>query len=461
MFDPFGDFASRGYLRNHAAQADLEKIKQVEHAAFRGNVARAMAALESRDRLEYQDLKEVHSILFSEIYPWAGEDRRTNAPDLEITKGGIEGLFSHPFDIELAANHALERGQNIAAMRERPGEIMGYLAHAHPFLDGNGRAIMTVHAELCRRAGIHIDWSQTEKAAYLSALTKELQEPGKGHLDSYIAPFVRQGVLERDAAARGLQGLSGLGPTIRSTQPAGILIPAREIDAHVTRSDIDAAAASNRCYGRVREGLERAAEKVYTDPSKILDAAERAAFSGRIGTNTLADDLAANPQNFGEFRGKDGRFSSREERQEHRNAVAMQYALKSQVREFVAIVHSIRQQLSHDKHELARRSLQAVPKLSEGLSEAIRLGKTLNEQQSSELKSAVMAFEQRFGEDAGHLRTLVKFKPGLAEKHGVDQSTLQEARNTLRKLDKGLAHMREQQRAQVNDRTQGRSGPIR
>ncbi len=106
MFDPFGDFASRGYLRNHAAQKDPDKVKQLEHAAFRGNVERAMTILEGRDHLDYKDLKEVHSILFSDLYPWAGQDRRENAPNIDITKAGIEGMFSHPLDIELAANHA-------------------------------------------------------------------------------------------------------------------------------------------------------------------------------------------------------------------------------------------------------------------------------------------------------------------------------------------------------------------
>lgn len=461
MFDPFGDFASRGYLRNHAAQSDLEKVKQLEHSAFRGNVARAMDALASRDHLEYADLQQVHSILFSEIYPWAGEDRRVNAPDLEITKAGINGMFSHPFDIELAANHALDRGQNAAVMRDRPGEIMGYLAHAHPFLDGNGRAIMTVHAELCRRAGIHIDWSQTEKSAYLSALTNELQSPGKGHLDSYLSPFVRDGALDRSANVMRLQTIAGLGPETMTTPASNILIPAREIDATVTRAEINAAAANNRCYERVKTSLHNVAQQVFADSAKILAATEQAAFTGRIGTNSVAEALATDPSQFGEFRGKDGRFSGRKERQEHRNAVAMQYALKSQLREYVALIHSIREQISHDKHDLARRGLQAVPLPSESLSEAIRLGKPLTDQQASELKAAVKAFDQRFGDDAGHLRTLVKLKPGLAEKHGVDQSTLQEARNTVRKLDKGVAQLREQERAQLNQKAPDRNGPIR
>lgn len=460
MFDPFGDFASRGYLRNHAGQKDLGKIKQLEHAAFRGSVLKAVVALEGREHLAYDDLKAVHAILFADVYPWAGQDRRENAPDLDITKAGIKGLFSDPMDIELAASHALERGQKVAVMRQRPGEIMGYLAHAHPFLDGNGRAIMVLHSELCRRAGLHVDWSQTEKTAYLDALTKELQQPGRGHLDTYLQPFVRAERLERGADAHSLQALAGLGPNIMNA-PQSPLIPSREIDTHVTRDEIHAAARDNRYFEQTRSALQLTAERVFADPAKILDAAERAAFEGRIGDSSLADSLTSNPAQFGEFRGRDGRFSSREERQEHRNAVAQQYALKSQIRELVALVHSIRQQLSQDKHELARRSLHAVPQPSEALSEAIRSGKPLSEKQSAELMSVVKAFEQRFGDDVGNLRSHAKFKSGLAEKHGIGLSTLQDARNTLRALDKGIAQMREEQRARVSDRGQDRGGPVR
>ena len=88
---------------------------------------------------------------------------------------------------------------------------MGYLAYGHPFLDGNGRTIMVVHAELAERAGISIDWSATSKVAYLNALTQEIERPGAGHLDAYLKPFLRQPVgVERLAEhvvnTRGLDG---------------------------------------------------------------------------------------------------------------------------------------------------------------------------------------------------------------------------------------------------------------
>jgi hypothetical protein len=47
-------------------------------------------------------------------------------------------------------------------MKARSGEIMGYLAYGHPFLDGNGRTIMTAHSALAQRAGFSIDWTATK-----------------------------------------------------------------------------------------------------------------------------------------------------------------------------------------------------------------------------------------------------------------------------------------------------------
>ncbi len=88
---------------------------------------------------------------------------------------------------------------------------MGALAHAHPFLDGNGRTIMVVHHELAARAGIAIAWEPTNKVDYLQALTEELQEPEARRLDAYLKPFIREAV-ERQSAYRTLLTISGFGP---------------------------------------------------------------------------------------------------------------------------------------------------------------------------------------------------------------------------------------------------------
>jgi cell filamentation protein len=208
-FGPFGDFETQGYLRNLTKEKDSEIVRRLEHASFMTGIDAALQRLAKVKFLSYADALETHRILFDAVYPWAGQDRRTTAPDLAISKGAV--LFAHPEHIQRATEYALTHGQDEKFMREKPGEIMGYLAYAHPFLDGNGRAIMVVHAVLAQRAGFSIDWAATGKSDYLAALTKELDDPGKGHLDVYLKPFICTAVgddqlAEEIALAPGLDG---------------------------------------------------------------------------------------------------------------------------------------------------------------------------------------------------------------------------------------------------------------
>jgi cell filamentation protein len=84
----------------------------------------------------------------------------------------------------------LSRAQEKKQMATRPGFIMGLFAYGHPFLDGNGRTMLLVHAELCFRAGISVDWTRSRKAPYLQALTLEIESPNAGHLDAYLFPLL-------------------------------------------------------------------------------------------------------------------------------------------------------------------------------------------------------------------------------------------------------------------------------
>ncbi|MCX6611609.1 MAG: Fic family protein, partial [Acidobacteria bacterium] len=151
----------------------------------------------------------IHKILFGDIYPWAGEDRMQTAPEIAVTKGPV--LFAHPRDARAAVEFGLNLGSDRTTMTTRTGEVMGYLAFGHPFLDGNGRTIMVLHSELAERAGFSVDWKSTSKAAYLDALTKEIAQPNACHLDLYLKPFLRSGVgieklAEHVVNTRGLDG---------------------------------------------------------------------------------------------------------------------------------------------------------------------------------------------------------------------------------------------------------------
>jgi cell filamentation protein len=208
-FDPFGDFATEGYLRNFEKEKDLAIVKRAEHASFTTGLDEAFASLSKAKTLSYDDILKTHGILFGAIYPWAGQDRTQTAPKLTIKKGPV--IFANAPEIRAAVEFALRKGQDKDYVKAKPGEIMGYLAYGHPFLDGNGRTIMTVHSVLAQRAGFSIDWSATTKDTYLEALTREIEHPPEGHLDAYLTPLMRDPIAYEQLATAIVQapGLDG------------------------------------------------------------------------------------------------------------------------------------------------------------------------------------------------------------------------------------------------------------
>ncbi len=230
IFDPFSDFDRNGYLRNTSKIKDIHSVKQMEHALFLANILDAMRYLEARPHLDYQALKQTHAKLFEDFYPWAGKDREETNPTLAITKGRV--AFAHPKDIRRSVEYGLDLATRPGSMPGKAGEILGLLAFAHPFLDGNGRAIMIFFGELCRRAGFSIDWHRTRKDDYLTALTDEIENPAKGILDQYLYPFVAS-PLNVTAYAQALGELSGLSGMERFEQEIahGTDILYRPVDA--------------------------------------------------------------------------------------------------------------------------------------------------------------------------------------------------------------------------------------
>jgi cell filamentation protein len=201
ILDPFGDHESAGYLRNVYGVKDLELIGHLETAVFQQEVFRTARFLRRVQTLQYEHLLETHRQFFHSLYPWAGEDRSITAPHLAIVKAGYKTLFCHPAECRRAGDYALQLGQDVKFIREHPGEAFGYFAHAHPFLEGNGRTILTMFAELTRRAGFHIDWEAIDKRLFLSTLNEELLKPSRGTMDGLVLPYVKDGVLTEEMTA--------------------------------------------------------------------------------------------------------------------------------------------------------------------------------------------------------------------------------------------------------------------
>ena len=422
-FDPFGDFETRGYLRNKFGEKDLAKVKSMEHHAFRSHVNDAIAKLRSSKPLTYQDVLATHRRLFHTVYPWAGQDRATNAPDLTIGKGGRFDLFAPPEDVPRATEYALSRGRNITVMRDKPGEIWGLLAFAHPFLDGNGRTIMVIHGELCRRAGLHIDWRSVQKEEWLAALTCELDEPGR-HLDRFLEPYIRLKSVTAVQEAAALRSLVGLGPAAQPelprpqsstaasaggaasaeisqarcipepqqpiapvadapepTPPASQQVPAAQVPASpptgcsppliparshapLTREALHAAVIERDDVGRSRRLAMASAGAVFRDRQAALAEIDRRLIENPTDPTLISTALRSQPEQFGHFLGE--RRLGRDDAQRTRAKEALG-RLASDVLAYGEAYHAAHHQLSTAHASRVHRDGIEVPAVPEAL----------------------------------------------------------------------------------------------
>jgi cell filamentation protein len=56
-FDPFGDFATEGYLRNVEKEKDLDIVKRLEHTSFTTGLDAAFAALGRSKEISYPNAR--------------------------------------------------------------------------------------------------------------------------------------------------------------------------------------------------------------------------------------------------------------------------------------------------------------------------------------------------------------------------------------------------------------------
>lgn len=163
VFDPFGDFETKGYLRNTLGEKNLHEVKSMEHIVFLSQLPSTLDWLATQP-LTYDTLLQTHQRLFADFYPWAGQDRLTVLPNTTVKKGEI--VFANPEDVESAVVDAFQQKSS--------ANVLSHLAFAHPFLDGNGRAIFVLFAEHQRRHKKLVRFDQISKGDLGYALGKSI-----------------------------------------------------------------------------------------------------------------------------------------------------------------------------------------------------------------------------------------------------------------------------------------------
>lgn len=108
-------------------------------------------------------LTDIHRILFSEIYPFAGKIRTVN-----ISKGNFR--FAPVVYLETAFENIEKMPQNTF---DEIIEKYVEMNIAHPFREGNGRSTrIWLDLILKKELGLVVDWSNVDKDDYLLAMER-------------------------------------------------------------------------------------------------------------------------------------------------------------------------------------------------------------------------------------------------------------------------------------------------
>lgn len=115
-------------------------------------------------------LKQIHHLLFRDVYEWAGELRT-----LDISKGNTRFCTTHRIEPEsrrifsCMADVQWFEGYGRKALIGAVAESFGDLNMIHPFREGNGRAQRILFEHLLLNAGFQIDWWQVDPDSWVDA----------------------------------------------------------------------------------------------------------------------------------------------------------------------------------------------------------------------------------------------------------------------------------------------------
>jgi cell filamentation protein len=163
LADPHFDYKNN-ILRNVPGFTRPDQLDRFE----RKRTARAILNLQTnpvRGCFDIDHLKEIHTRIFKDIYPWAGEFRQVN-----IRRSGsyyfgmvqfIEPNLASTLTKLAAEDHL--KGLDADAFASRAAFFLGELNSIHPFREGNGRTQREFIRQLAVEAGYHVNWGRVTR----------------------------------------------------------------------------------------------------------------------------------------------------------------------------------------------------------------------------------------------------------------------------------------------------------
>ena len=159
-------------LRNLANIKDTELLRAAEGDLTK--LTMGIVYAQSFERFNTQTLREIHRIIFGDLFEWAGEFRTIQMTKAEEVLGGDTVRYAPPGEIKKeldAASREIAKLKRNTAPQDllfRIIRITAAIWQTHPFREGNTRTVIAFSVLLAAKLGIELDYALfAQHAAYV------------------------------------------------------------------------------------------------------------------------------------------------------------------------------------------------------------------------------------------------------------------------------------------------------
>ena len=159
-------------LRNLGNIHDAEELRRAEGDVTRHTMA--MVYAHQFTKFNTETLREIHRIIFDNLFDWAGEFRTIPVIKREEVLGGDTVHYATPDRIKKELDDASKEIAKLKKSEPKPDllfklvRIAAKIWQTHPFREGNTRTVISFIVLLAAHLRVEIDYSLFEKhAAYV------------------------------------------------------------------------------------------------------------------------------------------------------------------------------------------------------------------------------------------------------------------------------------------------------